>query len=108
MCIVYVSLYSGGGLEGCVVFHSLVIGENNSECLPAGILTSQEVEEVRRQLCRLPQINEGQVGDYKWRASNKPLPSMPQAGSSHDGMGERSAGPILPFERSCFTPAQIL
>jgi hypothetical protein len=92
MCIVYVSLYYGGGLKGGVVFDSLVVGENNSECLPADILTSQEVEEVRRQLCRLPQINEGQVGDYKWRASNKPLPSMRQAGSSPRGMANSRWG----------------
>ena len=76
MCILQVRLYSGGGLSGGVVFHCLVVGKKNSECSPAGILTDEEVEEVRCQLCRLPQINKGQVGDYQWKASNKPLPPL--------------------------------
>jgi len=53
----------------------LVVGENNSECLPADILTIEEVEEIRRQLCRLPQINKGKVGEYTWKASNNEFPT---------------------------------
>jgi hypothetical protein len=60
-----------------VVFHSLVVGQNNSECTPADILTAEEVEEIRRQLCRLPQINKGRIGEYTWKASNKELPTVP-------------------------------
>lgn len=75
MVRVFVELYSCGTLKGGVVFHSLVVGKNNSECRPDDILTIEEVEEVRRQLCRLPQINNGRVGEYTWKASNKELPT---------------------------------
>ena len=71
----FVRLFSYGTPKGGVVFQSLVVGKNNSECLPDGILTIEEVEEVRRQLCRLPQINKGRVGEYTWKASNKELPT---------------------------------
>ena len=60
---------------GWVVFNTLIIGNGNSFCLPADILNPQEVEEVRRTLCKLPQVNEGQVGKYKWKVTNKPLPA---------------------------------
>ena len=73
---VFVRLFSCGTLNGGVIFHDLVVGENNSECLPDGILAIEEVEDIRRQLCRLPQINKGNVGEYTWKASNKELPTV--------------------------------
>jgi hypothetical protein len=85
---VYVIIYSGRQQQGAVVFHSLVVGENNAECVPADILTSEEVEELRRALCRLPQVNKGKLGRYNWRASNNPQPSISQAGSSPGRMAK--------------------
>lgn len=76
MLHVFVRLYSSGIPKGGVVFHSLVVGQNNSECTPADILTAEEVEEIRRQLCRLPQINKGRVGAFTWKASNEELPTV--------------------------------
>ncbi|MGO9112270.1 MAG: hypothetical protein ACLP9L_23830 [Thermoguttaceae bacterium] len=73
---VFARLYFSGILKGGVVFHSLVVGKNNSECTPADILTTEEVEELRRQLCRLPQINKGRVGAFTWKASNEELPTV--------------------------------
>ncbi len=71
-----VGLYSDSICLGWVVFNSLIAGENNSFRLPVDILTPAEVEQVRRKLCQLPQVNEGQVGKYQWKASNKPLPNL--------------------------------
>ena len=75
MLRVFVRLFSCGTPKGGIVFHSLVVGKSNFECFPDGILTIEEVEVVRRQLCRLPQVNKGRVGEYTRKASNEEPPT---------------------------------
>ena len=69
MLTIRVGLYSNSILFGWVVFDNLLEGANNAHCLPADFLPPDQVEEIRRTLCRLPQINEGYVGKYKWRVA---------------------------------------
>lgn len=90
MVTIRVGLYSDNIAVGWVVFKSLVIGENNSFCLPNDILAPQEVEQIRRTLCRLPQVNEGQTGKYQWKASNKPLPAAAPIPHRNSRSGRRS------------------
>ena len=74
---IYVGLYvknsHGDTPVGVVTFLSLIRKDGNSLVFPSKIITAEEVEQIRKTLCQLPQINSGTVGEYHWKASNNTL-----------------------------------
>lgn len=53
---------------GRLVFRSLlVLSDNDYHCVPEGLLTFNQVQEVCKELRHLPQIHSGKVGPFTWQ-----------------------------------------
>lgn len=70
MCALRIGMYSDKVCYGGITFNGICEGAPY-HLSPPNLLTQHEVEEVRLVLCRLPQINQGQVGKYEWRLTSK-------------------------------------
>lgn len=72
MTTLKIALYggrSGSPMEvGRVEFRTLLVEREGAyRCHPAGILTAEQVTQLSWELRRLPRVERGRIGDYRWQ-----------------------------------------
>ncbi len=70
--MIRVTLHRKDGTEaGWINFSTLLVRDEACfRCSPPHILKLDQVKALGRKLCRLPQINSGTIGEFRWAVAD--------------------------------------